>query len=77
MKAFGTFVSKMDKMQKFDYMQSIEHYLDEHQVYEMFEDYLKQLIVQRPENPLQFLLQKIKMNQVRRIFLMGAPGSCR
>ena len=43
----------------------------------MFEDYLKQLIVQRPENPLQFLLQKIKMNQTRRIFLMGAPGSCR
>jgi len=49
-------------MQKFDYMQSIEHYLEENQVYELFEDLLKQLIVSRPENPLQFLLQKIKMN---------------
>ena len=51
--------------------------MDENQVYELFEDLLKQLIVARPENPLQFILQKIKMNQVRRIFLMGPPGSCR
>lgn len=51
--------------------------MDENQVYELFEDLLKQLIVSRPDNPLQFLLQKIKMNQVRRIFLLGAPGSCR
>ena len=51
--------------------------MDENQVYELFEDLLKQLIVARPENPMQFILQKIKMQQVRRIFLMGAPGSCR
>lgn len=31
----------MDKMQKFDYMQSIESYLDDNQVYELFEDLLK------------------------------------
>jgi len=42
----------MDKIQKFDYMQSIENYLDENQVYELFEDLLKQLIVSRPEQPL-------------------------
>ena len=64
-------------MAKFDYMQSIENYLNENQVYELFEDLLKQIVVSRPENPLQFLLQKIKMNQVRRIFLLGAPGACR
>lgn len=46
-------------------------------MYELFEDLLKQLIVARPENPLQFLLQKIKMSQVRRVFLLGAPGACR
>ena len=53
----------MDKLQKFDYMQSIETYLEENQVYELFEDLLKQLIVSRPEKPLQFLLAKIKQNQ--------------
>ena len=43
-------------MQKYDFMQSIESYLDENQVYELFEDLLKQLIVARPENPMQFIL---------------------
>ena len=50
----------MDKLQKFDYMQSIEQYLEENQVYELFEDLLKQLIVHQPEKPLEFLLQQIK-----------------
>ena len=67
----------MDKMQKFDYMQSIETYLEENQVYEMFEDLLKQIIVARPDNPLEFLVQKIKQNNVRRIFLMSMPGLSR
>ena len=46
----------MDKLQKFDYMQSIEQYLDENQIYELFEDLLKQLLVARPEKPLEFLV---------------------
>ena len=53
----------MDKLQKFDYMQSIEQYLDENQIYEMFEDLLKQLLVARPEKPLEFLVQQIKSPQ--------------
>jgi len=67
----------MDKMAKLDYMQSIETYLNENQVYELFEELLKQVIVSRPENPLQFILSKIKANRSKRIFLTGAPGSCR
>ena len=47
----------MDKLQKFDYMQQIEQYLEENQINEMFEDLLKQLIVARPEKPLDFLIQ--------------------
>ena len=39
----------MDKMAKFDYTGSIESYLNENQVYELFEDLLKQLVVSRPE----------------------------
>ena len=53
----------MDKLQKFDYMQSIEQYLDENQVYELFEDLLKKLVVARPDKPLDFLLEKIKSPQ--------------
>lgn len=39
----------MDKMAKFDYTGSIENYLNENQVYELFEDLLKQLVVSRPD----------------------------
>lgn len=31
----------MDKLQKHDYMQTIEAYLEDNQVYELFEDLLK------------------------------------
>lgn len=50
----------MDKLQKFDYMQSIEAYLEENQVYELFEDLLKQLIMIKPENPLEFLCEALQ-----------------
>ena len=50
----------MDKLQKFEYMQTIEQYLEEQQVYELFEDLLKQLVVHKPSNPLDFLQEKLK-----------------
>ena len=49
----------MDKLQKFDYMQSIEDKLQQLEVFELFQDLLKQLIVCRPEKPLEFLLTKL------------------
>ena len=49
----------MDKLQKFEYMQSIEAYLEDNQVYELFEGLLKQLVISRPDEPLDFLIQKL------------------
>ena len=65
----------MDKLQKFDYMQSIEQYLDENQIYELFEDLLKQLLVARPEKPLEFLVQQIKSPQSKFSVLTKSPSS--
>lgn len=50
----------MDKVQKFDYMQQIETYLEQKQVYELFEDLLKQLIIHKPAQPLEFLTEKLR-----------------
>jgi adenylate kinase len=50
---------EMDKLQKFEYIQSIESYLEDNQVYELFENLLKQLVIHRPEHPLDFLIQKL------------------
>lgn len=65
----------MDKMQKMDFMQSVEQYLNDHQVYEMFEDLIRQVVVSRPADPHEFILQKIKARRSQRIFLLGAPGT--
>ena len=60
-------------MAKLDYMQSIESYLNENQVYELFEELLKQVVVSRPDNPLQFILSKIKANRSKYLSLGHQP----
>ena len=59
----------MDKRQKFDYMENIENYLEQKQVYELFEDLLKQLVVHKPANPLDFITEKLKSQASKFIFL--------
>lgn len=49
----------MDKLQKHDFMNSIEQYLEQNQVYECFEDLLKRLIIARPANPLDFIQEAL------------------
>lgn len=49
----------MDKLQKHDFMNSIEQYLEQNQVYEIFEDLMKRLIVSRPEKPLEFIQEAL------------------
>lgn len=49
----------MDKTQKYEFTQSIEEYLEENQVYDLFENLLQQLLVKKPERPIDFLLEKI------------------
>ena len=50
----------MDKTQKFEYLQNVETYLENKQVFELLEGLLKQLIVHKPANPYDFLVQKLQ-----------------
>lgn len=50
----------MDKVQKFEYIQQIEQYLEENQVYELFESLLQQLLLNKPEKPLDFLINSLQ-----------------
>jgi adenylate kinase len=52
----------MDKVQKFDYQTKIEDKLQSLEVFEVFQDLLKQLVVSRPEKPLDFLIMKLQQN---------------
>lgn len=67
----------MDKIQKFEYVQTIEAFLEENQIYELFQGLLKQLIIHRPENPLDFLIERLARPDSKRIFIVGPPGSNR
>ena len=42
-------------------MQQIESYLEQKQVYELFEDLLKQLVIHKPDQPLDFITDKLKV----------------
>jgi adenylate kinase len=41
------------------HQQEIEKYLQQNQVYQLFEDLLKNLIIDKPEDPLTYLADKI------------------
>jgi predicted negative regulator of RcsB-dependent stress response len=49
----------MDKLQRFDFQQSIEQFLEQNQIYELFEGLLKDLVANRPDQPLDYLIQKL------------------
>lgn len=53
----------MDKNQKFEYTQNCEKYLEDHHVYERFETLLQQLLVAKPDRPLDFLIEKLQNAQ--------------
>lgn len=45
-------------------------------MYDLFESLLQQLLLKKPEKPLDFLIERISNpdQQMRRVFLMGPPG---
>ena len=49
----------MLKDKKLDYQRSLEEYLEDQKVYEIFEDMMKSLIMNKPKDPIKFLLDKL------------------
>ena len=76
----------MDKAQRFEYIRTVENYLEKNpnpssdsnyftHVYEIFIYLYKQLLINRPEDPLEFLIQRLGKPQPVRIFVVGTPGA--
>jgi adenylate kinase len=49
----------MDKKQKLTYQTGIEQYLQQENVYDLFEDLLKTLVVKQPDDPISYLIDKL------------------
>ena len=67
----------MDRTEKLEYEKGIEQYFDEHKVYDLFEKLFKELIINKPENPIDYLIERLKRQEVKRIFITGYPGTNR
>lgn len=68
----------MDQIKTYEEEVKIEEYFEEKRLYELFKTLFKSLIIQRPEDPLEFLMQKLKNPKpINRIFVVGPPGSNR
>ena len=64
----------MDRTEKLEYEKGIEQYFDDHKVYDLFEKLFKELIINKPENPIDYLIERLKRQEVKRIFITGYSG---
>jgi adenylate kinase len=67
----------MDRVEKLKFKQSIENYFEENKVYELFDKLMKELVINKPLDPVDYLIKRIKTKDTKRIFITGHPGSSR
>jgi adenylate kinase len=48
--------------------------LEEHDVFRLFEDLLKRLLIEQPEDPMRYMVEMLKKPETTRIFVGGPPG---
>ena len=65
----------MDRVQKLEYEKSMEEYFHTHKVYELIERLFEELIVNKLENPIDYLIERLKRKTTKRIFITGTPGA--
>ena len=61
----------MDRTEKLEYEKGVEQYLDDNKVYDLFEKLLKELIINKPEDPIDYLIERLKRKETKRIFITG------
>lgn len=67
----------MDRNEKLQFQQSIENYFEEKRVYDLFEKLLKELVINKPKEPIDYLIKRIKQKDIKRIFITGSAGTDR
>jgi hypothetical protein len=59
----------MDRVEKLKFKQSIENYFEENKVYELFDKLMKELVINKPLDPVDYLIKRIKTKDTKRIFI--------
>jgi len=50
------------------------HYLEKHDVFQLFEDMLKKLLIAQPDSPMQYMVDMLKKPETPKIFVSGPPA---
>ena len=50
----------MDKLQRFEFQQSMDSYLESNQVYELMQELFKEVVTHRPDKPLDYLIERLQ-----------------
>jgi adenylate kinase len=56
----------MDLNQKQEYNEGIDDYLEEYKVYDYFYELMKEILIHRPKNPIEFLIERISKSETKR-----------
>lgn len=64
----------MDRTEKLQFQQSIENYFEDKKIYYLFEKLLKELVIVRPNDPIDYLINRLKTPDTKRIFITGSAG---
>ena len=63
----------MDKNEKIAFVEAAEKYIDNHKIYDLFEHLTKQLLIKRPSDPLDFLIEELSHPKFQRIIFINGP----
>ena len=58
----------MLKEKKIDFQRSCEEYIEEQGMYEIFEDMMRSLIINKPEDPVKYLIDKLEKPESKFFF---------
>lgn len=62
----------MNNKEKIKFLEGVEDYYEKKQLFEFFENLLKKLLVKKPDNPLDFLIEQLENPTDKRIiFTVG------
>ena len=58
----------MLKEKKIDFQRGCEEYIEEQGLYEVFEDMMRSLIINKPQDPVKFLIDKLEKPQSKSLY---------
>jgi adenylate kinase len=67
----------MNREEKLAFQKETEEYFESKRVYDLFEKLLKELVINKPEDPIDYLMDRLKKKDIKRIFVTGSAGSDR